>query len=69
MLEKVKNILFEKVVPFIAKYLVRWSLKFVGSVLTYIGWDSSQYEDFVAGVLLFVVGALWTLVVDKNKEK
>ncbi len=69
MLEQIKEVIFQKIIPFVAKYLVRWSLKFVGSVLTYIGWDNNQYENFVAGLLLFVVGAIWTLIVDKNKKK
>lgn len=67
MLEQVKTFIMTKVIPFVAKYLVRWSLKFAGSVITYLGWEQSKYEDLILGTLLFLFGVLWTIFVDKKK--
>jgi len=61
----IKDFLLQKVVPFFTKYVVRWSMKFVGSVLVYLGYTQTQYEEFVSGLVLFVVGILWTLFTDK----
>lgn len=61
----VKDLLLQKAVPFLTKYVVRWSIKFVGSVLVYLGYTQTQYEQFVSGLVLFVVGILWTLFTDK----
>ena len=61
----IKDFLLQKVVPFLTKYVVRWSMKFVGSVLVYLGYTQTQYEEFVSGLVLFVVGILWTLFTDK----
>jgi hypothetical protein len=60
-----KDFLLQKAVPFLTKYVVRWSIKFVGSVLVYLGYTQTQYEEFVSGVILFAVGVLWTLFTDK----
>lgn len=62
-----KEFVLNKLVPFITTYIVRWSLKFAGSVLTYIGWENAQYTEFVAGVVTFILGAVLTLVFDKKK--
>lgn len=67
MLESIKQFILTKVVPFITTYIVRWTLKFVGSVLLYLGWEQSQYTEFVAGVLTFVFGAILSLLFDKKK--
>lgn len=67
MLEQLKTFVTQKVIPFVSTYLVRWSLKFVGSILTFLGWDQAQYEELIVGVLLFLFGILWTMVVDKKK--
>jgi hypothetical protein len=61
----IKDFLLQKVVPFLTKYVVRWSIKFVGSVLVYLGYTQTQYEEVVSGLVLFVVGILWTLFTDK----
>ena len=61
----IKDFLLQKVVPFLTKYVVRWSIKFVGSVLVYLGYTQTQYEEFVSGLVLFAVGILWTLFTDK----
>lgn len=67
MLETIKQFIIQRLIPFIVNYLVRWSLKFVGSVLTFLGWEQSQYQEFVLGVVLFLFGIIWTLIVDKKK--
>jgi hypothetical protein len=69
MKDFIKQFVFEKFVPFAKTYLVRWTLKFVGSVLVYLGWDTGKYEEFVGGVLVFVLGALLSLLFDKKKEE
>ncbi len=66
-MDTIKKIIFEKLIPFLATYIVRWSLKFVGSVLTYLGWEQSNYESLIIGVLTFVIGVIWTLIIDKKK--
>lgn len=67
MFDSIKQFVLTKLVPFITTYVVRWSLKFVGSVLLYIGWEQSQYTEFVAGVLTFLFGIILSLLFDKKK--
>jgi len=65
--ETIKNFVLTKVVPFVRDYLVRWSLKFAGSVLAYLGWNQGQYEELIGGILTFIVGAILSKIIEKKK--
>lgn len=67
MLENIRIFIFQKVVPVLVQYVLRWSIKFVGSVLIYAGMTEAQYQELIAGIITFAVGILWTLIVDKKK--
>jgi len=63
--QSIKFFLVTKAVPFITRYVIRWSLKFVSPILVYLGYEQGKYEEFVSGLVLFLVGVLWTLFTDK----
>jgi hypothetical protein len=60
-----KDFFFEKVAPFISKYLFRWSLKFIGAVLTYLGLNENDWFEFILGAITFLFAILWTLITDE----
>ena len=60
-----KDFFLKKVAPFISKYLFRWSLKFVGAVLTYLGLNESDWSEFILGAVTFLLAVLWTLITDE----
>jgi len=69
MWESIKRVLLEKVIPFVAKFLVRWLLKIAGSIFGYLGISEGKLEEIIIAALCWIVGIIWSLVVDKKSLK
>ncbi len=66
LLEEFKIFVLTKVIPFFSRFILRWALKFVGSVLIYIGWEESQFEELIIGLLTFIFGAILSILFEKK---
>lgn len=66
MWEAIKKLLIEKIVPFVSKFLARWILKAIGSILGYIGITEDKLEGIIIAALCWIIGMIWSLVVDKK---
>ena len=54
--------MFEAIKKIIIPKITQWILKIAGSILAYLGISSSTVEEIIAGIVVFGLSALWSLI-------